>query len=70
MDIEVSGMSCGGCVSSVRRILTRELGEDENAIEVSLDDGRATVPEGIDRDRLEAAVQRLADAGFTATLPR
>ena len=39
--IKVSGMTCMGCVASVKRVLTAVKGV--NSVDVSLDQGRATV---------------------------
>ena len=67
MELKIEGMSCGGCVSSVQRILTRNLEVDADAVEVDLDGGSATVPDDLDAERLQTALAKLAKAGFPAT---
>jgi len=63
MELKVQNMTCGGCVSSVRRILVKQLEVDESAVSVELESGRATIPTP-DPARLEAALEKLAKAGF------
>ena len=62
--IKVKGMTCGGCVASVERVL-RELEGVEN-VSVSLDNQEAEVE--FDRDRVTADALRAAieDAGYDA----
>lgn len=63
--IKISGMSCGGCTSSVTRVLTELPGVAK--AEVTLEPGQATVefdPAGVTRAALCAAI---ADAGFEAS---
>lgn len=67
MELKVEGMTCGGCVGSVRRILTKQLELPEDRVEVQLEGGRATVPDDVPGDKLEAALQKLSGAGFPAT---
>ena len=60
--LKIEGMTCGGCVASVERVLKALDGVDR--VEVSLADARATV--AYDRERvsekdLKAAVE---DAGY------
>jgi copper chaperone len=63
--IKVGGMSCGGCVASVTKILTELPGVSK--VEVTLDPGQATVEfdaAQVDRAALCAAIE---DAGFEAS---
>jgi len=63
--IKVGGMSCGGCVASVTKVLSELSGVAK--VEVVLDPGQATVEFDagkVDRATLCAAVE---DAGFEAT---
>ena len=65
IQLTVTGMTCGGCVSSVQRVLTALPGVQ--SAEVSLTDGQAHVtcdPTRIDR---AALVQAIVDAGFGVT---
>lgn len=65
IQLSVTGMTCGGCVSSVQRVLTALPGVQR--AEVSLTPGQARVtydPTRIDR---AALVQAIVDAGFGVT---
>jgi copper chaperone len=60
--LSVTGMTCGGCVNSVKRVLTALPGVQ--SAEVTLEPGQARVvvdPARIDR---AALVQAVVDAGF------
>ena len=60
--LSVTGMTCGGCVNSVKRVLTALPGVQ--GAEVTLQPGQARVvidPARIDRATL---VQAIVDAGF------
>jgi copper chaperone len=62
--LKVTGMSCGGCVKSVTKVLTELPGVAK--AEVTLTPGAATVdfdPAQVDR---AAMAQAIADAGFEA----
>ena len=62
--IKVKGMTCGGCVASVERVLRAVDGVDQ--VDVSLQRGEATVqyePGRVDVAKLRAAIE---DAGFDA----
>lgn len=65
--LKISGMTCGGCVKSVTRVLERVDGVE--AVSVSLEGGIATVKsgEGIHAEGLIEAVEK---AGFGATVGR
>jgi copper chaperone CopZ len=56
-------MTCQHCVAAVHKALAAVDGVEE-VVEVSLDDGSATVRGAADRDALVAAVR---DSGYTAT---
>lgn len=66
--MQVNGMNCGGCVKSVTRILAKQLEVDEEQIDVSLDDKRALVPDGLDASVYEEAAKKLSEQGFPTTL--
>lgn len=66
MELKVENMTCGGCVSSVRRILAKQLEVEESAVDVELQTGRATIP-STDPERLQTALEKLARAGFPAS---
>jgi copper chaperone CopZ len=60
--IKIAGMSCGGCVNSVRNVLTAINGVTK--IDVSLPDAQATVEYDLARttpSNLKAAIR---DAGY------
>lgn len=61
--LTVEGMKCGGCVAAVREAL--EAIDGVRDVDVSLEDGRATVSAGeaVPRARLIAAVEH---AGYRA----
>ena len=62
--LKVSGMSCGGCVSSVTRVLEALPGVANVA--VSLEKGEASLefdPLQVDREQMVAVID---DAGFEA----
>jgi copper ion binding protein len=62
--IKVGGMTCSGCVASVTRALQAIDGVDK--VEVSLDQGQASVrydPARVNETKLRSAIE---DAGFDA----
>jgi copper chaperone len=62
IQLSVTGMTCGGCVASVQRVLTALPGVQ--SAEVTLTPGQARVvvdPARVDR---AALVQAVVDAGF------
>ncbi len=64
MTIKVGGMTCGGCVRSVTRVLSELDGVAK--VEVSLEQAQAIVeadPAKVGREHL---VQAIEDAGFEA----
>jgi len=56
--LKVTGMTCDGCVRSVKRVVQRKTGAEA---EVSLDAGEVRLPAGTDA---QAAVEAIAKAGF------
>jgi len=60
--LSVTGMTCGGCVNSVQKVLTALPGVQ--SVEVTLTPGQARVT--FDPSKLERAalVQAIVDAGF------
>lgn len=56
-EIAIGGMTCGGCVSALRKVLDRD-----GLAEVTVELGLARVPEGVDPARVRAAIEK---AGFT-----
>ena len=62
VQLNIEGMTCNGCVSSVRNVLQKTSGV--GSVEVSLEQNRATVtynPELTNLAQLKAAVE---DAGY------
>jgi len=65
VELNVKGMTCGGCVRSVERVLQALPGV--GAVTVSLDDARASVsfdPSRVSREAMAAAIDA---AGFEAS---
>ncbi len=63
--LSISGMTCGGCVNSVTRVLKAVPGVQQ--VDVQLQPGRATVsydPAKANRESLRSAVE---DAGYEVT---
>jgi copper chaperone len=63
--LKVGGMSCGGCVNSIHRVLT-ELPGVANA-DVSLERGEATVTFDASQVTRVQMTQAIDDAGFAAS---
>lgn len=57
--LKVTGMTCGGCVASVKRALA-ELAAG-TPVEIDLATGEVTIADNIDRKRAIAAIE---DAGY------
>lgn len=60
--LQVVGMTCGGCASSVRDVLMALDGV--NSVEVDLHGGKVTVERGAGQPSNEALVEAIEDAGF------
>ena len=60
--LQVSGMTCGGCVKSVRDVLL-EL-DGVMSVEVDLHAGKVTVERGAGQPSTEEMVESIEDAGF------
>ncbi len=60
--LAVTGMTCGGCVNSVQKVLTALPGVQ--SVEVTLSPGQARVVVDAARIDRAALVQAIADAGF------
>lgn len=58
----IRGMHCGGCVSSVRTVLSALPGVEH--VDVSLDPGQAVVRYDEARVQRPAMVQAIVEAGF------
>lgn len=65
--IPVTGMTCGGCVASVTRVVQR-LGGVKSA-DVSLADGRAVVRFEADQVSVQAIRDAIEGAGFGTAEP-
>jgi copper chaperone CopZ len=65
ISLKIDGMHCGGCVASVRRVLSAA--EGVRSVDVDLDAGRAKVAaaDGTDPAALVAAIE---DAGYEASI--
>jgi copper chaperone len=62
--IKVKGMTCGGCVASVERVLRGLDGVGE--VSVSLENGEAEVKFDLERVKPEALRSAIEDAGYDA----
>ena len=62
IQLSVTGMTCGGCVNSVYKVLTALPGVQ--SAEVTLSPGQARVVYDPDRVAPAALVQAVIDAGF------
>ncbi|MGK2952312.1 MAG: heavy-metal-associated domain-containing protein [Thiobacillus sp.] len=60
--LSVTGMTCGGCVSSVQKVLAALPGVQ--SVEVSLTPGQARVVYDVTQIDRPALVQAVTDAGF------
>ena len=64
IDLKIEGMTCGGCVKSVTRVLSGVAGV--SSADVSLDEGRAHVTYDPAKTGVEAMKQAVERAGFKA----
>jgi len=62
LHVDIEGMSCGGCVTSVKNVLSRL--EGVSRLEVSVGHADLDADDRVTADAVKAAVER---AGFTAT---
>ena len=60
--IKVNGMTCGGCVNSVRKAVAAV--EGVSSVDVSLENARATVVYDAARAKPLAIKSAISDAGF------
>jgi copper chaperone len=60
--IEVQGMTCGGCVASVTRVLKALPGVGD--VDVTLSPGRATITYDAGRTDVKAMERAIEDAGY------
>lgn len=65
--LHVQNMSCQGCVRSVTAILSKATGAERDAIHVSLEDARATLPTP-SPEALADALAHLERQGFPASV--
>ncbi len=59
IELKVTGMTCGGCVNSVKRALTREFPNAD--VQVDLETGLVRVQGDVDVARAEVSIR---NAGF------
>lgn len=62
LTLDVKGMTCGGCVNSVKRVLTSIDGV--SLVEVNLDSGKVQVSYDPARARPEQFKTAIRDAGY------
>ena len=58
---KVEGMTCGGCVSSVRNVLARQPGVKSSSVEI----GRVELDVDESAQSLDSIRQAIAKAGYT-----
>lgn len=63
--LKVQGMSCGGCVSSIKSVLQPIDGVA--SVEVSLEKGQVTLSYDATKTRAQAFKQAIEDAGYDVT---
>jgi len=63
--IKIEGMTCGGCVNSVKTVLEKLPGVDQ--VEVSLDNAEAVVQHDATQTSVEQLKEAISDAGFDVT---
>lgn len=66
IELEVEGMSCQGCVRSVRAILSKSLQIEREAVEVDLEAGAARFPFAGEAGAIDEAIAHLGKQGFEA----
>jgi copper chaperone CopZ len=59
VELTVTGMTCGGCVNSVKRALAREFPDTD--VQVNLETGLVHLDGDVDRARAELSIE---NAGF------
>jgi copper chaperone len=64
IDLKIEGMTCGGCVKSVTRVLTGVAGVA--SADVSLEEGRARVTFDPGKAGIDALKQVIERAGYKA----
>ncbi len=65
LTLTVTGMTCGGCVASVKKVLSALPGVQ--TVEVTLSPGQARVDYDPAMTGREAMIQAITDAGFGAS---
>lgn len=60
--IDIGGMTCGGCVASVTRVLKAVPGVHD--VDVTLDPGRATISYDPTQTGVPVLTQAIEDAGY------
>ena len=65
LTLNITGMTCGGCVASVQKVLAALPGVQH--VEVTLSPGQARVDYDAARTGRDAMVRAIADAGFGAS---
>ncbi|MCB1935328.1 MAG: heavy-metal-associated domain-containing protein [Nitrosomonas sp.] len=63
--IKIQGMTCGGCVNSVKTVLEKLPGVDQ--VDVSLDNAEAVIQHDAVQISVEQLKAAISDAGFDVT---
>ena len=64
--LKISGMTCGGCVKSVTKVL--EALDGVNKAEVSLENANAIITYDANKIQAAALIEAVEDAGFDAAV--
>ncbi len=64
MKFQVSGMSCGGCVKSVKKITAKTLDMDAEEVQVSLEAESLEVSNELSEAQINTLKESLSRAGF------
>lgn len=69
MELKVSGMSCGGCVKSVARIISKHANLQPEDVKVELESGRASFV-ATSAENTAELLEKLRAAGFESTVEK
>lgn len=65
IELNVTNMTCGGCETSVKKIISRHFEIDITNVDASHNDDRVLIHESV--ENLESVFELLNDAGFPTT---
>ncbi len=68
VELDVKGMSCGGCAGSVRSIIRKHLGLDEDSVAVDFEAGSARFSTDAEGKSLGEVCDELTQQGFESSV--